>query len=155
MSKTSTRVKYEKTEIYETLVDDYGIFDTYTDFFMFAASLGYAKNEHIPKGDDGDNEMLWMHVQNKNLYQVVAAAIAYQHTADPRALVDPEIQLPILAQYAAGGAELASAEFGDIASDPTDAVVNFLQAEHSTDAQDEEEEILNQIREGFDKTIFG
>lgn len=155
MSKTSTRVKYEKTEIYEVLVDDYGIFDSYVDFFMFVASLGYAKNEPVRSGYEGENEMLWMHVQNKDLYQVVAAAIAYQDTDDPRALVDPEIQLPILAQYAAGGAEIASDEFGDIAGDPTDAVVNYLQAEHSADTQDEEEEILNQIRSGFDETIFG
>jgi len=154
MSKTSTRVKYEKTDIYESLVDEYDIFDSYVDFFMFAASLGYSENNPERENYEGENEMLWMHVQNKELYQVVAAAIAYQDTDDPQALVDPEIQLPILAQYAAGGAEKAAEEFGDVAGDPTDAVVNFLQDEHSESTQDEEEDILNQIRNGFDETVF-
>lgn len=155
MSQTSARVNYEKTEIYETLVDDYEIFGSYTDFFMFAASLGYDRDEFDSEGDKGDNEMLWMHVSRKDVYQVVSASIAYQHTDDPQTLVNPEEQLPILAGYAACGAEIAAEEFGDVAGDPTDAVVNFLQLERSEDKQDEEEEILNEIREGFDDSIFG
>lgn len=155
MSQSSVRVKYEKTPIYETLVDEYDVFESYVDFFVFAASLGYARNELVRDGYEGDNEMLWMHVQRKDLYRVVAASIAYQHTGDPETLVDAERQLPILAQYAAGGAKIASEEFGDVTGDPTDAIVNFLQSEHSEGSQDEEEEILNQIRDGFDETIFG
>jgi len=155
MSQTGARVYYDKTEIYETLVDDYDVFKGYTDFFMFAASLGYARDEYDPDGDEGDNEILWMHLSQTDLYQVVAASIAYQHTDDPQTLVSPQQQLPILARYAAGGARIAADEFGDIAGDPTDAVVNFLQAAHNEEMQDEEEEILHEIREGFDDSIFG
>lgn len=155
MSQADIRVNYTKTPIYETLVDEYGVFGSYVDFFMFAAALGYSRNEYVSDGDEGTNEMLGMHLNRKDLYQVVAASIAYQHTDDPETLVDPEEQLTILARYAAGGARIASNEFGDVTGDPTDAVVNFLQADHNEERQDEEEKILNQIREGFDDNIFG
>jgi hypothetical protein len=154
MSQSSARVNYEKTEIYETLVDEYGIFESYIDFFVFAASVGYSFDEYVPGGDEGDNEILWMHINRKELYQVVAASIAYQHTDDPEVLMHPADQLPILARFAAGGAQIAAEEFGDVTGNPTDAVVNFLRSEHNEDRQDAEEEILTQIREGFDDSIF-
>lgn len=154
MSRSNARVDYEKTEVYETMVDDYEIFDSYVDFFVFAASLGFARDEYVPDGDEGDNEILGMHLNRKDLYQVVAASIAYQHTEDPEMLVSPRKQLPILARYAAGGAQIAAEEFGDVTGDPTDAVVSFLRDAHNEDQQDEEEEILAQIREGFDDNIF-
>lgn len=155
MSNASARVNYDKTEIYETLVDEYEIFDSYVDFFMFAASLGYDRDEYVADGDEGDNEMLWMHLRSNERYQVIAASIAYQHSGDPETLVKPDRQLPILARYAAGGAQIAKQEFGDVVGDPTDSVINFLQAAHNEETQDKEEEILKQVREGFDESLFG
>jgi dnd system-associated protein 4 len=155
MTNSSVRVNYQKTDIYEFLVDEYEVFDTYVDFFMFAASLGYYRDEYAPDGDSGENEMLWMHIRKQEYYRVVAASIAYQHTGDAEALVSPDEQLPILARYAAGGAQVAAQEFGEIAGDPTDSVVNFLQNVHSEEEQDEEEEILKKVREDFDDSLFG
>jgi len=154
MSQSNARVDYEKTEIYETMVDEYGVFGSYIDFFVFAASLGFARDKYVPDGDQGDNEILGMHLNRKDLYQVTAASIAFQHTEDPEMLVSPGDQLPILARYAAGGAQIAAEEFGDVTGDPTDAVMNFLRDAHNADQQNKEEEVLSQIREGFDDSIF-
>lgn len=149
---TDIRVTYEKTPVYEQLVDEYGIFGSYVDFFVFSACLGYAKDEKdLDYG--GDNEMLWMHLGNSDIYRAVAAAIAYQDTGDPEALTQPETQLDILAQYAAGGAEIAAKEFGDISGDPTDTVLNFIQKHHDPSTQEEQESILNEIMESFNEDL--
>ena len=156
MSETANaRVSYEKTPIYETLVDEYGVFDSYVDFFVFAASLGYNKGEVVRDNYQGDNEMLWMHLQKKDLYRVLAASIAYQDTEDPAALLDAKTQLRVLAQYAAGGAKIAAEEFGGITGDPTDAVVSYLQADHSKGEQQEDESILSEIKIGFESGRSG
>lgn len=146
----SARVHYEKTAIYETLVGNYGIFESYTDFFMFAAALGFAKGDSIRKGYEGDNEILWMHLQKKDLYRVVAASIAYQDTNDPATLLDAKTQLQILAQYAARGAEIAAEEFGNVTGDPTNAVVNYLQTHHRSEDQEEDESLLSDIKMSFE-----
>ncbi|WP_336361572.1 hypothetical protein [Haladaptatus sp. ZSTT2] len=146
----SARVNYEKTPIYETLVDDYGVFGSYVDFFVFAATLGFNKGKVVREGYEGDNEMLWMHLQKKDLYRVVAASIAFQDTKDPAALLNPKKQLQILAQYAAGGAQIAAEEFGDVTGDPTDAVVTYLQANHRDEDQEEDETILSEIKLDFE-----
>lgn len=119
----NVRVTYEKTAIYEKLVDEHGVFNSYTDFFVFAAALGYNKQRR--KSDaGGDSEMLWMNVSNTDLYRSVAQAIAYQETGDTDVLSDLKRQLEILQKYAAGGAEIMAERFGD--DDPTEDVVRFL-----------------------------
>ena len=149
-NSASARVNYEKTAIYESLVDDYNVFDSYVDFFMFAASLGFRNGEPDPNGDEGDNEMLWMHLQKTDLYRVVAASIAYQETNDPETLLDTKAQLRILAQYAASGAQIAEDEFGDVTGDPTNAVVNYLQVHHGSEEQEADESILSNIKMSFE-----
>ncbi|CCQ35031.1 hypothetical protein [Halorhabdus tiamatea] len=150
---TEVRETYEKKPVYEQLVDEHDVFGSYVDFFMFAASLGFARDE---KETDygGDNEMLWMHLGNKDLYRATAAAIAYQDTDDPEALVDPSRQLEILAQYAAGGAEIAQEEFGDIKGDPTDTVLNFIQSNHDPNTQEEQDSVLQEIISSFDEEML-
>lgn len=93
--------------------------------------------------------MLWMHVGNKDLYRAVAAAIAYQDTGDPESLIDPEVQLSTLNQYAAGGAEIAEREFGDISGDPTDAVLSYIQTNHDPTTQSEQDSIMDEIKSSF------
>lgn len=147
-----TRVTYEKTEIYEELVDEYEIFGSYVDFFVFAGCLGYAENEKREEYK-GDNEMLWMHLGNSDIYRAVAAAIAYQDTGDPEALTQPETQLEILAKYAAGGAEIAGEEFDDVSGDPTNTVLSYIQQHHDPTTQEEQETILKEIMQSFDDEI--
>jgi dnd system-associated protein 4 len=152
-SQTDIRVTYEKTDIYETLVDDYSIFGSYVDFFVFAGCLGFAKDRKKQE-PSGDNEMLWMHVGNKDLYRAVAASLAYQDTNDPNSLIDPETQLEALNKYAAGGAEIAAREFGDISGDPTDAVLSYIQANHDPTTQSEQESIMDNIMSSFDSDML-
>lgn len=153
MSSSNTRVKYEKTDIYETLVDEHEVFDSYIDLFVFCASLGYARDEGR-QDYEGDSEMLWMHIANNELYRAVAAAIAYQDRDDPEALISPDVQLEVLAKYAAGGAEIAADEFGDIDGDPTDAVMNFIKANQDSQSRTEQNSILDEIRQSFDQTTM-
>lgn len=153
MSSRDTRIYYEKTSIYEQLVKEHDVFDSYTDFFVFCATLGYVRGEARPDYD-GDAEMLWMHLSNDELYRAVAAAIAYQDRNDPEALLDPGIQLDVLGKYAAGGAEIAADEFGDINGDPTDAVTNFLKSNQEPETQAEQDDVLADIRESFDQTTL-
>ncbi len=150
---TDIRVTYKKTPIYEQLVDDYEIFSSYVDFFVFSACLGYAKERKI-EDYSGDNEMLWMHLGNSEIYRAVAAAIAYQDMGDPEALIQPETQLDILAKYAAGGAEIAAEEFGNISGDPTDTVLNYIQKHHDPTTQEEQEEILQEIMNSFNDDMI-
>lgn len=152
-SQTDVRVTYEKSEIYETLVDDYSVFGSYVDFFIFAASLGYANDER-ERDPSGDNEMLWMHVSNTDLYRAVAASIAYQDTGDPNALIDPETQLTTLNKYAAGGAKIAEKEFGEVSGDPTDAVLSYIQSNHDPTTQSEQDTIMGDIMSSFDSDML-
>lgn len=146
------------------MVDEWGIFDTYVDFFVFAASVGYAtvdrttatgfdSAEFTGSGDD-QREILWMHLSNKQTYRAVAASIAYQHTGDPKALVNPEVQLEVLARYAKAGAERLEREFGDSASNPRDGLISFIENEHPR-GHDAQDDILGGIVESFDRSMIG
>jgi len=113
----TTRQYYYRHDIYDRMVDEWEVFDSLVDFFVFAASVGYAVSDRPTVNtytarevqgstDDGTRgEMLWMHFSDKQTYRAVAASIAYQHTGDSAALVEPETQLEVLARYAKAGAE--------------------------------------------------
>lgn len=159
MSEANIRTQYDRHDLYDQMVDEWDLFDSYVDFFMFAASVGYAtadeptvrgysKNEY-----KGDGEMLWMHFTNKHTYRAVAASIAYQYTDDAEALVDPEIQLDILARYAKAGVETLDQEFGDSVSTPRDGVLSFINEYQNPAEQENGEDILNQISSSFDQSL--
>lgn len=151
-SDATVRVKYEKSDIYEQFVDEYEIFDTYIDFFVFAAAVGYADNRR--EEADGDNEMLWMHFTNKTLYKAVAAAIAYNHHDNPDALIDPEMQLKTLAKFAAGGTTILQEEFEDISGDPTDALLSHIQDREEQEETESRQTVLENIMNSFDSDMY-
>lgn len=164
MSESTIRQNYYRHPIYDKMVDDWGLFDTYVDFFVFAASVGYAtvdhttaagfgKSEYEGEGDT-QGEMLWMHFSNKQTYRAVAASVAYQHTGDPEALVKPDIQLQILARYAKAGADRLHQEFGDSATKPRDGVLSFIKNEQPS-GDDTQDDILGEIANSFDQTMIG
>jgi dnd system-associated protein 4 len=159
MSDSTIRQYYHRHELYDKMVDDWDLFNTYVDFFVFAASVGYATVDRTTAAayDEseftGDGEMLWMHLSNKQTYRAVAASIAYQHTGDPEALVSPKIQLEVLARYAKAGVERLAREFGDSATTPRDGLLSFIENEQPS-GEAEDEDLLGAIVDSFDQNMI-
>ena len=151
-SDATVRVNYEQTEVYEQFVDEYGVFDSYQDFFVFAAAVGYAESTLEEPGNG--SEMLWMHFTDKVLYKATAAAIAYDHMGTPEALIDPEKQLETLAKFSAGGTSVLQDEFGDMEGDPTDALLNYIQSQERDEEEDNSQTMLEEIIDSFDDDMY-
>ncbi|GAA0291675.1 hypothetical protein [Halarchaeum salinum] len=129
-------ITYRKSELYDQVVDEYEVFASSYHFLMFLAIIGYREgrlkqNNYRGDRDEGTRgEIGLQNVYSNELYRTIMACLALQETGDPDALVDSSKQMKILAQYAAGGLEVAEQEFGDIAGDPTDAIVNYIKRVH-------------------------
>lgn len=161
MSNDATiRQRYDRSEIYDQMVDEWDIFDTYVDFFVFAASVGYrvSSRSDVASYDEsvytGEGEMLWMHFTNKATYRAVAASIAYQYTGNVDAFTDPELQLEILARYAKAGADTLTTEFGDSQATPRDGIVASIDDYEDMDKTQEQDELLDEIIDSFDRDMF-
>lgn len=157
MSDSNIRIYYDRHDLYDQMVDEWDLFNSYVDFFVFAASVGYATADaatvrgYTDNEYSGEGEMLWMHFTNKPTYRAVAASIAYQYTDDPDALVDPEVQLDVLARYAKAGIETLDQEFGDSVSTPRDGLISFIDDyEESRFEGETNEDILSEISGSFD-----
>lgn len=134
----NVRINYRKTDIYDRLVDEEGIFDSYVDLFVFAACRAYAEGERHQDNYKGDAEMLWMHFGNKDFHRAAAACIAYQTTNDPSSLMDHEEQLTILAQYASAGADILKDDYGEVKGSPLNSLMNDVkQYEPDSDKNNE------------------
>lgn len=151
-------IRYRKTELYETFVDQYEVFDHYYDFLVFLAVVGY--HENMPQRDNfrGDRqggtrgEIGIQNVYSNEFYRTIMACLAFQDTGDPEALVDQSKQMEVLAQYAAGGLQLAEQEFGDVAGDPTDALINYIKRQQGENTGMSGE--LAEIVESFDDQMM-
>jgi dnd system-associated protein 4 len=149
-------LRYLKTDLYDTLVDDYGIFQYSYDLLVFLAVLGYREGSPVRSDYAGDRskgtlgEIGLDNLYSNELYRAAMASLAFQDTGDPEALVDTKRQMDILAQYAAGGLEVAEDEFGSNVGDPTDAMVSFLKG-YKGGADDVEGE-LQTIIQAFEET---
>lgn len=136
MSST-IRQKYRRYDIYDEFVEDHEIFNNYRDMFVFCGCVGYNENK-IEKTDyTGDGEQLWMHFTDEPAIRAASASMAYNKTDDLQALIDPEIQLKILAKYAAGGAQFLQSEFGG-ESNPRSALLDYIQSNMDTADEDGE-----------------
>lgn len=138
----SDRITYERPEIYEALVDEYNVFGSYVDMFVFASAVGFQYGQKQPN-DGGDKEMLWMNVKYTEMYESIATSIAYQETGDPDILSDRQRQLEIMGEYAAGGIELLTDRF-DGASDPTVELAEFI-LEEGAPVQADAESSLDEL----------
>jgi hypothetical protein len=94
-----------------------------------------------------------MHLSNKQTYRAVAASIAYQHTGDPEALVDPKIQLEVLARYAKAGVERLHREFGESATTPRDGLISFIENQQPS-KNTGQDDILGSIVDSFDQSMI-
>lgn len=156
MSESTTRIHYDRHELYDKFVQEWDLFNSYVDLFVFAASVGYATadgSEVLEYSDaefkgtgDDRGEMLWMHLSGKATYRAVAASLAYQLFDDPEALGDPNLQLEALARFAKAGMDTLDQEFGDSVTTPRDGVLSFVaDFEDSDGAATEDEAIMDQI----------
>ena len=151
-------ISYKKSELYDRVVDEYDIFQNSYDFMVFLAVMGYQEGKVVREGyegDDPDGIKGQIGVENffaNDLYRVIASSIAFQDTEDPSALVNSELQAEKLAQYAAGGLEIAEQEFGSTAGDPTNVIVEYIQ-DH--DEEDSYQGTLGEIVKAFDDQMMG
>lgn len=157
-----TLIEYEQGELYQKLVDDYEVFDHLYEVLVFLAVVGYREGvvkRTDYKGDtaeDTDGEAGLQNVHSRDLYHTVAACLAFQDTDDPQALVDPVEHKRVIAQYAAGGLEVAQEKFGENAGDPTDAIVSFIKARREEgETKEETDGQLEDILAGFDDEMMG
>jgi hypothetical protein len=152
-------ISYKKSPLYDRVVEEHDIFEHSYDFLVFLAALGHRENNPVRedyKGNEAKGTRGQIGAENffaNDLYRIIAACIAYQDTGNPSALVDSELQADRLAQYAAGGLEIAEEEFGQIAGDPTDAIVNYIQ---NCEEDDEMYQgTLGEIVKAFDDEMMG
>ena len=149
MGKT---VKYKKSDLYDRVVDEYGIFDYGYEFMVFLAVIGYREEEPDREDYRGEGEIGLENLLNKELYRIIMASLAYQDTGNPETLVNVDRQEKILAQYSAGGLQVAEREFGHTAGDPTNAIVSYIK---KFETEDTYQGTLGEIVDAFDDQMLG
>jgi hypothetical protein len=149
MGKT---VKYKKSDLYERVVDEYGIFDYGYQFMVFLAVIGYREDESDREDYRGEGEIGLENLLNKELYRIIMASLAYQDTGNPETLVNVDRQEKVLVQYSAGGLQVAEREFGHTAGDPTNAIVSYIQ---QFETEDTYQGTLGEIVDAFDDQMMG
>lgn len=151
-------IQYRKSDLYDRVVDEYDVFSSSYDFLLFLAMVGYREDRPKRNNYTGDRsegtlgEIGLQNVYSNELYRVLMASLAFQDTNDPTALVDSGKQMKVLAQYAAGGLEIAENEFGHTAGDPTDAILNYIESNREPTEDFEGE--LGKIVESFDNQMM-
>jgi len=152
-------VSYKKGELYETLVDEYGVFENYYDVLVFLAVVGYnegrvKRSGHTGRSDDLNSEAGLQNVYSRDLYRMITACLAFEDTNDPEALVDEAEHKRVLSQYSAGGLAVAEEEFGSVAGDPTDAIVSYIRDRHESAGIGNEDTLLGEIVQSFDDQMM-
>jgi len=142
------RIRYDKTETYEILVDgDVTIFETYKDLFLLAAAVGYDRGRTDEPGNS--DEIQWSVLQDNPQNVVAAKSIAYAEIDDPEALVDDERQVDILRKYAAAGIDIIHSQVIDQPGDPLDNMVEFLRRNRDKESEESRRGILEEIEKEF------
>jgi dnd system-associated protein 4 len=151
-------IPYKKTDVYDALTDEHGIFDYYFDVIMFMAVLGYREGEIETEdylGDEDERGSIGIErFHNNNHYHAIVAALAFQKTGDPSSMADPDVHRKIIPQYAAGGLKVYEREFGDVAGDPTDALANYIKSCVDDEEVTREDDELQTIIQSFDDEMF-
>jgi dnd system-associated protein 4 len=143
------RIRYEKTESYEILVDgENAIFDTYKDLFLLAASVGFNRGR-LDDSPGKSDEIPWRILRNNPQNRVVASSIAYAHTEDYETLIDEEKQVEILQKYASEGIEVIRSQVVEQPGDPLDNMIEFLRRNRDTETEEERISVLEEIEQEF------
>jgi len=149
-------IQYRKSDLYTAVVDRYEIFSSNYDFLIFTAIIGYRNNSpdrnNFKGNDETKGEIGLDNIYGVDLYRTIVSCLAYQDKGKPEALVNSKMQMDILAQYASGGLKIAEEEFGDVAGDPTDAIINYIKDNQEDDPDLEGE--LKRIYESFNNEMM-
>jgi hypothetical protein len=150
-------LQYKKSELYDRVVDEYDVFGSSYEFMVFLAVLGYRegnakRSDYTGNRDNGTKgEIALQNLYSNEFIRVVMSSLAFQDTGKPEALVDQKTQMTTLAQFAAGGLEIAEQAFGDTAGDPTDAILNHVKTHHEPA---EYQGTLGEIVDAFDEQLL-
>lgn len=153
-------VSFKKPDLYDELVEEYEVFENLYDAVVFMAMVGYLEdnverdNFRGSKDGAGQGNIRIESFYSNDLYRIVGSCLAYQDTGDPDALVDTEQQAKTISQYATGGLEIAQKEFGDIAGDPTDAILNYINECENRGPDGAATSIINEIQSNFDDQML-
>lgn len=141
------RFYYEQNEAFEELAaGPDAIFESRTRFFVFAASVGYAR-DHWVENHGTDGEIRWNYIGQDQRLSVIAAALAYAHTENEEAIFDPDIQIDVLTSYGAGGARILKREVVDQPGNKLDNLVTFLENHRDTEDASGRIGVLEQIEQ--------
>lgn len=136
---------YERNEAVEELAaGDDAVFESRIPFVVFAAGVGY-RRDHWVESHETDGEMRWNYISQDQRLSVIAAALAYAHTENEEAIVDPEIQIDVLTSYAAGGARILKREVVDEPGTNLANLVAFLQEHRDAVESEKRLGVLEQI----------
>jgi dnd system-associated protein 4 len=143
------RIRYDKTETYEVLVDgENAVFDTYKDLFLLAASVGYNRGT-LDENPGTSDEIPWRILRNNPQNLVVARSIAYAHTEDDEALTDEEKQVEILEKYASEGIKIIRSQVVEQPGDPLDNMIEFLRRNRDQESEEKRISVLEEIEQEF------
>lgn len=141
------RFFYEQNEAFEALAaGSDAIFESQTRLFVFAASVGYGR-DHWVENHDTNGENRWNYIGQDQRLSVISAALAYAHTGNEEAIVDPDIQIDVLTSYGAGGARILKREVVDEPGDNLDNLVSFLEEHRDTEDASGRAGVLEQIEQ--------
>ena len=148
------RIAKDKAEFVKSLVtanSKDGVFETYADVVIFAASLGTKREKRLPLGgiSTKDPAPIGIEIFASRGYDLAIKLIAIAQTQDPKILssYEPnalEQRIHILEEYANGGLEILREELrGSV--DYTERLLLMLKAEQQKPKNDSE---------GFDLSRF-
>lgn len=136
---------YEKNEAFEALSSGKNaIFESHTRLLVFAASVGFAW-DHWAENYERSGETRWNFIGQDQRLSVISAALAYAHTEDQDAIVNPDIQVDVLTSYGAGGARILKREVVDEPGNNLDNLITFLEDHRDTEDASGRVGVLEQI----------
>lgn len=136
---------YEQNEAVEELAaGSNAIFESRTRMLIFAASVGFSR-DHWVENHSEDGEMRWNYISQNQRLSVISAALAYAHTENEEAIVDPDIQINTLTSYGAGGARILKREVIDEPGHNLDNLITFLQDHRNSENSSQRAGVLEQI----------
>jgi len=136
---------YEQNEAYKELSSgEDTIFKSNTRLLIFAASVGFANGHWVEKYEES-GEIRWNYVGQDQRLSVISSALAYAHTENEEAIVDPDIQIDVLCSYGAGGARILKREVVGEPGDNLDNLVSFLEDHQDTEDTSGRVGVLEQI----------
>jgi dnd system-associated protein 4 len=142
-------IRYEQNGIFEVLVDQDEVFESYLDLMLFAAAFGYSRQAYKDEEDllprDDRAETKWAFIMGSNTLEVAIAAMAYSRTGDPEVLTDRAEQIRHLIQYAAGGADILLEEVVEVPGDNLELIIQLVEDVRDEDEMQRQLGILEEI----------